>query len=223
MKTIDLKKTLKPFYAASATKPALVDVPPLNCPDGRRHGRPERSGVPGSRRLPLQRRLHAQVHVQKGEGRRLPGDGARRIMVRRRLHGLPQQQARRLEMDRAHRPAGRRDEEGRRAGGRDGQEEGEIPPLPGNPLREIRRGPGGADHARRALLGRRADHRTASPVRRGAGLEAPRPAPRDLSRRPAALERRKSSGRSSASRWPARRNNPLISSSPSTRPRGPSS
>ncbi len=30
MKVIDLKKTLKPFYAASATKPALVDVPPLN-------------------------------------------------------------------------------------------------------------------------------------------------------------------------------------------------
>ncbi len=31
MKTIDLKKTLKPFYSASAAKPALVDVPPLNC------------------------------------------------------------------------------------------------------------------------------------------------------------------------------------------------
>ncbi len=30
MKTIDLKKTLKPFYSASAAKPALVDVPPLN-------------------------------------------------------------------------------------------------------------------------------------------------------------------------------------------------
>ena len=30
MKTIDLKKTLKPFYSASAAKPALVDVPALN-------------------------------------------------------------------------------------------------------------------------------------------------------------------------------------------------
>jgi hypothetical protein len=29
VKTIDLKKTLKPFYAASAVKPAFVDVPPL--------------------------------------------------------------------------------------------------------------------------------------------------------------------------------------------------
>jgi hypothetical protein len=31
VKVIDLKKTLKPFYAASAMRPALVDVPPLNC------------------------------------------------------------------------------------------------------------------------------------------------------------------------------------------------
>ena len=31
MKTIDLKKTLKPFYTASSAKPALVDVPPLSC------------------------------------------------------------------------------------------------------------------------------------------------------------------------------------------------
>lgn len=31
MKTIDLKKTLKAYYSASAAKPALVDVPPLNC------------------------------------------------------------------------------------------------------------------------------------------------------------------------------------------------
>jgi hypothetical protein len=30
MKAIDLKKTLKPFYAASAAKPAFVDVPPMN-------------------------------------------------------------------------------------------------------------------------------------------------------------------------------------------------
>ncbi len=30
MRTIDLKKTLKPFYTASATKPAIVDVPPMN-------------------------------------------------------------------------------------------------------------------------------------------------------------------------------------------------
>jgi hypothetical protein len=30
VKTIDLKKTLKTFYTASAAKPALVDVPPLN-------------------------------------------------------------------------------------------------------------------------------------------------------------------------------------------------
>ncbi len=30
MKTIDLKKTLKPLYTASATKPALIDVPPLD-------------------------------------------------------------------------------------------------------------------------------------------------------------------------------------------------
>ena len=30
MKTIDLKKTLKPYYTASAAKPALVDVPALN-------------------------------------------------------------------------------------------------------------------------------------------------------------------------------------------------
>jgi hypothetical protein len=29
VKTIDLKKTLKPFYTASAAKPALVDVPPM--------------------------------------------------------------------------------------------------------------------------------------------------------------------------------------------------
>jgi len=31
MKTIDLKKTLKPYYTASATKPAFVDVPPMSC------------------------------------------------------------------------------------------------------------------------------------------------------------------------------------------------
>lgn len=31
MKTIDLKKTLKAYYSASAAKPALVDVPPMNC------------------------------------------------------------------------------------------------------------------------------------------------------------------------------------------------
>jgi len=30
MKTIDLKKDLKPFYTASAAKPVLVDVPPMN-------------------------------------------------------------------------------------------------------------------------------------------------------------------------------------------------
>ncbi|HSA96252.1 MAG TPA: GyrI-like domain-containing protein [Acidobacteriota bacterium] len=30
MKTIDLKKTLKPYYAASATKPAIIDVPAMN-------------------------------------------------------------------------------------------------------------------------------------------------------------------------------------------------
>jgi hypothetical protein len=30
MKTIDLKKSLKSYYTASAAKPALVDVPPLN-------------------------------------------------------------------------------------------------------------------------------------------------------------------------------------------------
>ena len=30
MKTIDLKKSLKPFYTASATKPAIIDVPALN-------------------------------------------------------------------------------------------------------------------------------------------------------------------------------------------------
>jgi hypothetical protein len=30
MKTIDLKKTLKPFYAASASNPATIDVPPMN-------------------------------------------------------------------------------------------------------------------------------------------------------------------------------------------------
>lgn len=30
MKTIDLKKTLKPYYTASAAKPALVDVPVMN-------------------------------------------------------------------------------------------------------------------------------------------------------------------------------------------------
>jgi hypothetical protein len=31
MKTIDLKKTLKPYYTASASKPALIDVPARNC------------------------------------------------------------------------------------------------------------------------------------------------------------------------------------------------
>ncbi|HVO39883.1 MAG TPA: GyrI-like domain-containing protein [Spirochaetia bacterium] len=31
MKTIDLKKTLKPLYTASASRPSLVDVPPLPC------------------------------------------------------------------------------------------------------------------------------------------------------------------------------------------------
>ena len=31
MKTIDLKKTLKPLYAASAAKPAIVDVPAMGC------------------------------------------------------------------------------------------------------------------------------------------------------------------------------------------------
>jgi hypothetical protein len=31
MKTIDLKKTLKPYYTASAAKPAFVDVPAMNC------------------------------------------------------------------------------------------------------------------------------------------------------------------------------------------------
>jgi hypothetical protein len=30
MKTIDLKKTLKPYYSASATKPVIIDVPALN-------------------------------------------------------------------------------------------------------------------------------------------------------------------------------------------------
>jgi hypothetical protein len=30
MKTIDLKKTLKPFYSASAAKPAIIDVPAMN-------------------------------------------------------------------------------------------------------------------------------------------------------------------------------------------------
>lgn len=30
MKTIDLKKLLKPVYTASATKPAIIDVPPMN-------------------------------------------------------------------------------------------------------------------------------------------------------------------------------------------------
>ena len=30
MKTIDLKKTLKSYYAASASKPSIIDVPPMN-------------------------------------------------------------------------------------------------------------------------------------------------------------------------------------------------
>lgn len=30
MKTIDLKKSLKPFYTASASKPAIIDVPVMN-------------------------------------------------------------------------------------------------------------------------------------------------------------------------------------------------
>ena len=30
MKTIDLKKTLKPYYTASAAKPAIIDVPAMN-------------------------------------------------------------------------------------------------------------------------------------------------------------------------------------------------
>jgi hypothetical protein len=30
MKTIDLKKMLKPYYTASATKPSIIDVPPMN-------------------------------------------------------------------------------------------------------------------------------------------------------------------------------------------------
>jgi hypothetical protein len=30
MKTIDLKKLLKPVYTASATKPVIIDVPPMN-------------------------------------------------------------------------------------------------------------------------------------------------------------------------------------------------
>ncbi|MCJ7487844.1 MAG: hypothetical protein MUQ25_16995 [Candidatus Aminicenantes bacterium] len=30
MKTIDLKKTLKPYYTASAAKPSIIDVPPMN-------------------------------------------------------------------------------------------------------------------------------------------------------------------------------------------------
>ena len=30
MKTIDLKRSLKPYYAASASKPAIIDVPVLN-------------------------------------------------------------------------------------------------------------------------------------------------------------------------------------------------
>jgi len=30
MKTIDLKKTLKPFYTASASQPAIIDVPAMN-------------------------------------------------------------------------------------------------------------------------------------------------------------------------------------------------
>jgi hypothetical protein len=30
MKTIDLKKTLKPYYTASAVKPSIIDVPPMN-------------------------------------------------------------------------------------------------------------------------------------------------------------------------------------------------
>jgi hypothetical protein len=30
MKTIDLKKTLKPYYTASATKPSIIDVPTMN-------------------------------------------------------------------------------------------------------------------------------------------------------------------------------------------------
>jgi hypothetical protein len=29
MKTIDLKKTLKPYYTASAAKPSIIDVPPM--------------------------------------------------------------------------------------------------------------------------------------------------------------------------------------------------
>lgn len=31
MKIIDLKKTLKPFYTASATKPAIIDIRAMNC------------------------------------------------------------------------------------------------------------------------------------------------------------------------------------------------
>jgi len=31
MKTIDLKKTLKPYYTASAAKPSIIAVPPMNC------------------------------------------------------------------------------------------------------------------------------------------------------------------------------------------------
>jgi len=43
MKTIDLKKILKPLYTASGTKPAMIDVPAISClmVDGR--GDPRRA------------------------------------------------------------------------------------------------------------------------------------------------------------------------------------
>jgi hypothetical protein len=31
MKTIDLKKTLKPYYTASTATPSIIEVPPMNC------------------------------------------------------------------------------------------------------------------------------------------------------------------------------------------------
>ena len=84
MKTIDLKKTLKPFYSASAAKPAFVDVPALNAlmVDGR--GDPNSPAFQEAVGSLYSVAYTLKFTFKKEKGRRLPGHGPRRAVGRRR-------------------------------------------------------------------------------------------------------------------------------------------
>ena len=177
MKTIDLKKTLKPFYTASATKPAIIDVPAMNAlmVDG--------TGDPNS--PAFQEAVGSLYSVAYTLKFAFKKDKAVDYPVMA-LEGLW------CADDPTVFASGKRDEwkwtlfivlpdvvtkkdvAGAIAAVK---KKAKFPRFPEVRFEKFAEGQGRADHARRPLCGRGADDRAAARVHRGEGISSPRRAP----------------------------------------------